>query len=265
MSINVKLNKTNFSCAPLLVEGFSGNETIGYMCKAKKTREGFENDAPEYDNGKVYQLGDMVKKDGVVYKMIDGIGAAGYPPPRPTNWQPQGSASSVPDYDNGKVYQLGDMVKKDGVVYKMIDGIGAAGYPPPRPTNWQPQSSGSTVSKKKAAVSVARSVAPVKASAPSAPSVPEYDNGKVYQLGDMVKKDGVVYKMIDGIGAAGYPPPRPTNWQPQGSASSVPDYDNGKVYQLGDMVKKDGVVYKMIDGIGAAGYPPPRPTNWAPQ
>jgi hypothetical protein len=31
----------------------------------------------------------MVRKDGVVYRMIDGIGAAGYPPPRPTNWQRQ--------------------------------------------------------------------------------------------------------------------------------------------------------------------------------
>jgi hypothetical protein len=181
MSFKVKLNKTNFSCAPLLVEGFSGNETIGYMCKANKIREGFHNDVPEYNDNTIYKVGDMVKKDGVVYKMIDGIGDKGYPPPRPTNWQPQ--AQGVPEYDNGKVYQLGNNVKKDGVVYTMIDGIGQAGYPPPRPTNWG--------------------------------VVPEYNNGTIYQLNNLVHKDGVVYKMIDGIGQAGYPPPRPTNWAPQ--------------------------------------------------
>jgi hypothetical protein len=43
--------------------------------------------APLYDNNKVYKLGDMVTKDGKTYRMIDGIGAAGYPPPRPTNWR----------------------------------------------------------------------------------------------------------------------------------------------------------------------------------
>jgi hypothetical protein len=142
MSFNLKLNQVNFNCAPLLTEGFNGTETLGYMCKSNRTIEGFYQSAPEYDNGKVYQLGDMVTKDGVVYKMIDGIGAPGYPPPRPTNWQPQNnvvSNVSAPEYDNGKVYQLGDMVTKDGVVYKMTDGIGAAGYPPPRPTNWTPQ------------------------------------------------------------------------------------------------------------------------------
>jgi hypothetical protein len=217
---------------------------------------------PLYDNNKIYKLGDMVTKDGQTYKMIDGIGAAGYPPPRPTNWQPVGSsappppmasmappppppmasmAPPAPPYDNNKVYKLGDMVTKDGQTYKMIDGIGAAGYPPPRPTNWQP----------------------VGSSAPSAPSAPPYDNNKVYQLGDMVSKDGQTYKMIDGIGAAGYPPPRPTNWQPVGSSAPMaPLYDNNKVYKLGDMVTKDGKTYRMIDGIGAAGYPPPRPTNW---
>ena len=45
--------------------------------------------APAYDNNKIYSLGDLVTgSDGIVYKMIDGIGAPGYPPPRPTNWQP---------------------------------------------------------------------------------------------------------------------------------------------------------------------------------
>jgi hypothetical protein len=79
----------------------------------------------------------MVSKDGQTYRMIDGIGAPGYPPPRPTNWQPVASgAPSVPLYDNNRVYQVGDMVSKDGQNYVMIDGIGAPGYPPPRPTNW---------------------------------------------------------------------------------------------------------------------------------
>ena len=132
---------------------FSGN--CPDVCKRMEV---FTNSAPPYDNNKVYQLGDMVTKDGQTYKMIDGIGAAGYPPPRPTNWQPVGSsappppmasmappppppmasmAPPAPPYDNNKVYKLGDMVTKDGQTYKMIDGIGAAGYPPPRPTNWR--------------------------------------------------------------------------------------------------------------------------------
>jgi len=49
--------------------------------------EGFETIAA-YDNGKVYRVGDKVTKDGQTYVMIDGIGAPGYPPPRPTNWAP---------------------------------------------------------------------------------------------------------------------------------------------------------------------------------
>ncbi len=112
---------------------FSGN--CPDVCKRMEV---FTNSAPPYDNNKVYQLGDMVTKDGQTYKMIDGIGAAGYPPPRPTNWQPvDSSAPMAPLYDNNKVYKLGDMVTKDGKTYRMIDGIGAAGYPPPRPTNWR--------------------------------------------------------------------------------------------------------------------------------
>jgi thiol-disulfide isomerase/thioredoxin len=49
-----------------------------------------------------------------------------------------------------------------------------------------------------------------------------YNDSKVYQLGDVVTKDGITYKMIDGIGAPGYPPPRPTNWQPVITGSSKP-------------------------------------------
>jgi hypothetical protein len=49
---------------------------------------------------------------------------------------------------------------------------------------------------------------------PTGPTATPYDNGKVYKVGDVVTKDGQSYVMIDGIGAAGYPPPRPTNWKP---------------------------------------------------
>jgi len=46
------------------------------------------------------------------------------------------------------------------------------------------------------------------------PQAPAYDNNKIYSLGDIITgSDGLTYKMIDGIGAPGYPPPRPTNWQ----------------------------------------------------
>jgi len=145
--------------------------------------------------------------------------APGSAPPQPTNWQAQGPAQPassqtqpassqtqpasskaqqpvIPEYDNGKIYKVNDFVQKNGIVYKMIDGIGAAGYPPPRPTNWQAQGPAQPAS-----------------SQTQQPVIPEYDNGKVYKLNDVVKKDGIVYRMIDGIGAAGYPPPRPTNWR----------------------------------------------------
>ena len=70
----------------------------------------------------------------------------------------------------------------------MIDGIGVPGYPPPRPTNWK---------------SIDQTL-----------NIPDYDNNKIYKLGDKVRFKGQVYIMIDGIGAPGYPPPRPTNWKP---------------------------------------------------
>ena len=107
--------------------------------------EGFANAPSQYDNGKVYKVGDVVTKDGIIYIMNDGIGAAGYPPPRPTNWRPLPSVNlcSPLPYDNGKVYKVGDVVTNGGIKYVMIDGIGAAGYPPPRPTNWTPLSADS--------------------------------------------------------------------------------------------------------------------------
>ena len=107
--------------------------------------EGFANAPSQYDNGKVYKVGDVVTKDGIIYIMNDGIGAAGYPPPRPTNWRPLPSAGlcSPAPYDNGRVYKVGDVVTNGGIKYVMIDGIGAAGYPPPRPTNWTPISADS--------------------------------------------------------------------------------------------------------------------------
>jgi hypothetical protein len=104
--------------------------------------EAFSNPPSPYDNGKVYTVGDVIIHDGVIYIMKDGIGAAGYAPPRPTNWAPLPSANlcSPVEYNNGTVYKVGDVVSNDKVIYVMIDGIGAAGYAPPRPTNWTPVS-----------------------------------------------------------------------------------------------------------------------------
>jgi len=193
MAFKININQINFTCEPLLMEGFSGTETVGYMCDTNKLTERFYNDnvseydnIPEYDNEKIYKVGNLVMKDGVVYKMIDGIGAAGYPPPRPTNWEPYTATKSqgqMREYDNERIYKVGDIVMKDGVVYKMIDGIGAAGYAPPRPTNWEVQTQSSSSSS-------------------------ESDKDKIYKLGDAVMK---VYKMMEGISAAGYPSPKSTN------------------------------------------------------
>jgi hypothetical protein len=88
-----------------------------------------------------------------VYKMTDGIGVAGYPPPRPGNWEVVPNTSviipstttmglaalaAIANYSDAIVYKKGDVVRgPDGKVYKMVDGIGVAGYRPPRPGNWE--------------------------------------------------------------------------------------------------------------------------------
>ena len=227
--------------------------------KNRFRNEAFMNSPGPYDNGKVYTLGDVVIHDDIIYIMKDGIGAAGYAPPRPNNWAPLPSANlcTPVEYDNGKVYKVGDLVSKDAVIYVMIDGIGAAGYAPPRPTNWTPVSLDSIKT-----LCVAAAPAPVV----PGKSVVAYDNSKVYKLGDIVIHDEIIYIMKDGIGAAGYAPPRPNNWAPLPPVNlcTPVEYDNGKVYKVGDLVSKDAVIYVMIDGIGAAGYSPPRPTNWTP-
>jgi hypothetical protein len=78
-----------------------------YVCipveKYKNTVENFSklsNPSPNlpYDNNKIYRLGDIVTKDRQTYKMIDEIGAAGYPPPRPTNWQLMTSIDYLIEY-----------------------------------------------------------------------------------------------------------------------------------------------------------------------
>lgn len=67
--------------------------------------EGFANAPSQYDNGKVYRVGDVVTKDGIIYIMNDGIGAAGYPPPRPTNWTPVSADSNAALYTSAPVVQ----------------------------------------------------------------------------------------------------------------------------------------------------------------
>jgi hypothetical protein len=207
-----------------------------------------------YSDSTVYSVGDVVTKDGVMYAMVDGVGAPGYPPPRPTNWRAITSPPkfSGQTYDSSVVYNVGDIVTgTDGVMYAMIDGIGAPGYPPPRPTNWRsiPSLPKHMFNSSKTAVS-------------------PYNPSTIYKVGDVVTgPDGIMYAMIDGIGAPGYPPPRPTNWR---SITAAPTHNGSQysdtiIYNVGDKVRgPDGMMYAMIDGIGAPGYPPPRPTNWKP-
>lgn len=51
-----------------------------------------------------------------------------------------------------------------------------------------------------------------------------YKNDQIYNLGDIVMKDGQNYVMVDGIGQAGYAPPRPTNWRPIDNLESYCHY-----------------------------------------
>jgi hypothetical protein len=203
-----------------------------------------------YSDSITYSVGDIVTKDGVMYAMIDGIGAPGYPPPRPTNWRPitQPPMHMGEAYSNSITYTVGDVVAgPDGILYAMIDGIGAPGYPPPRPTNWRP-------------------IPVLPAHSHSATSM--YSPSKIYKVGDVVTgPDGMMYAMIDGIGAPGYPPPRPTNWRviTEPPTHHGEPYSDSVTYKVGDkVIGHDGILYAMIDGIGAPGYPPPRPTNWKP-
>ena len=185
--------------------------------------------AEPYNNSKVYQVGDLVTKDGIEYKMIDSIGAAGYEPPRPTNWQviseskpietlpkPTEPKPSEPEFRgqwisssygpnvtvispiNGNTYISKKIVNN---VYtdpsNNLDEWELYDEAPQKPVELLPK--------------------PTELK----PSEP-YNNSKIYQLGDVVTKDGVTYKMIDSVGMPGYAPPRPTNWEPVITGSSKP-------------------------------------------
>jgi len=99
-------------------------------------------------------------------------------------------------------------------VKKMIVSPGGS------PSVGVPAASGTSVNASATAAAAAAAPAPAPTPAPTPAPAPTsttgkpYDNTKVYQLGDVVVKDGISYVMIDGIGAPGYPPPRPTNWKP---------------------------------------------------
>jgi len=88
-----------------------------------------------YDNGKIYSVGSIVKLNGNIYKMVEGIGAAGYSPERPGDK----SWSKINKYDNSVVYTVGNVVDVNGAIYKMVEAIGASGYSPERPgdKSWQ--------------------------------------------------------------------------------------------------------------------------------
>jgi hypothetical protein len=189
----------------------------------------------DYDNFKAYSAGDLIRYksevgdtpfEGKIYKMTAGIGAAGYAPPgHPDNFVemikgPNGleeaptttvPAGQIQDYDNFKAYKAGDLIRYksevgdtafEGKIYKMTAGIGAAGYDPPgHPDNFVEMIEGPNGLQE----------APRTTTTAEPPA---YDDTVVYKLGDVIKgPDGKIYKMIDGIGLPGYPPPRPTNWE----------------------------------------------------
>jgi len=58
MSFNVKLKNVEFSCAPMLVEGFNGkNEVIAYKCdKKEKVVEKFASKCPANKVSDFFQM-----------------------------------------------------------------------------------------------------------------------------------------------------------------------------------------------------------------
>jgi len=108
---------------------------------------------------------------------------------------------------------------------------------------------------------------------PPSPTTPEYDNKKIYKVGDKVISKGIVWIVKEAAGVEGYPPPADKNEQsntwayvPEGvqssqAPSSIASYDNTKVYKLGEQVTSNGIVWVVKDATGAPGYKPPEDKN----
>ena len=108
---------------------------------------------------------------------------------------------------------------------------------------------------------------------PPSPTTPEYDNKKIYKVGDKVISKGIVWIVKEAAGVEGYPPPADKNEQnntwayvPEGlqssqAPSSIAPYDNTKVYKLGEQVTSNGIVWVVKDATGAPGYKPPEDKN----
>jgi hypothetical protein len=180
----------------------------------------------DFDKVTIYNTGDLIRYEGKIYKLIVPFGSSGYNPSgypdhfvemiEGPNGLQEVTTTSVPageiqDYDNFKAYSAGDLIRYksevgdtafEGKIYKMTVGIGAAGYAPPgHPDNFVEMIEGPNGLQE----------APRTTTTAEPPA---YDDTVVYKLGDVIKgPDGKIYKMIDGIGLPGYPPPRPSNWE----------------------------------------------------
>jgi len=171
--------------------------------------------APAYTDKIVYKQDDIVMKDGQVFKMIEGVGAPGYAPPIDGNkfWRrltPEEATKIIADkaaaaaaaaalvasdskrlYDNSKIYDLNDVVlKPDGIYYKRLDeGLGSAGMSPPE---W----SGAWAKISTNEAEELRDPSP-------SPANGGFDQTRIYDVGDIVRRRGIFYKMTERIGAPG--------------------------------------------------------------
>lgn len=167
---------------------------------------------PAYSDKIIYKAGDIVRKDGVPYKMIDGIGAPGYPPPRQGNWleisaqeaaqiaavnaaaAAEAATALATDskrlYDNNKIYDINDVVlMPNGIYHKLREGQGRAGLSPiDYSTIW---------------IKISPKEAEELRDANPSPANGGFDQTRVYEVGEIIKRYGFFYKMKEGIGAAG--------------------------------------------------------------
>jgi hypothetical protein len=141
----------------------SAQASSASSAQASSARASSPLSPPAYDNARKYAENDVITFEGKIYKLKEGIGAAGYSPAtHPRYWTEVTSAlasspRAPPAYENAITYYTNDIITFNGKVYRLREGIGAAGYSPAtHPQYWTEVRSGGYRKSKKAKRKVKR-------------------------------------------------------------------------------------------------------------
>jgi hypothetical protein len=175
--------------------------------------------APAYTDKIIYKEDDIVVKDGYIFKMTEGIGAPGYPPPIDGNkfWRkltPEEATKIIADkaaaaaaaaaavasdskrlYSNTKIYELVNdvVIMPNGVYYKLRESPGRPDVSPiDYPVIW--------------AKITAQEAEELRDANPTTVNG-GFDQTRVYEVGEIVKRYGFFYKMTEKVGSPGFVPP----------------------------------------------------------